>query len=198
MSTDVDAPDRPIWLIGLMAVGRVLASVTALLLVFFLAPFDRPVDASVGMILAVLLVLLLALIVVQVRAIVRSPLPGLRAVEGLALTVPLLILSFAVVYFLMSDGTPSTFNEPLTRTDALYFAVMVFSTVGLGDIAPVTENGRVAVTIQMTVNLVVIGIGIRVIATAIQQTRGSRRQLPSAVRGPAPPATPPGGDRSGR
>ena len=180
MSTDAEAPDRPIWLIGLMAVGRVLVSVTALLLVFFLAPFDRPVDASVGLILAVLLALLVVLIGVQVRAIVRSPLPGLRAVEGLALTVPLLILSFAAVYYLMSDGAPSTFSEPLTRTDALYFAVMVFSTVGLGDIAPVTENGRVAVTIQMTVNLVVIGIGIRVIATAIQQTRGSKRQLPSA------------------
>lgn len=174
---DPDAPGRPVWLIGVILVGRVLASTAALVLLYYRAPLDRPIDdASVLSVLALLLALLAVLVAVQVRAIVRSQTPGLRAVEGLAVTIPLLVLSFATTYFLMSNGSPSTFSEPLSRTDALYFALMVFSTVGLGDISPVTEIGRVAVTIHMAVNVLVVGVGIRVVTSAVQQTRGLKRQ----------------------
>ena len=36
-----------------------------------------------------------------------------------------------------------TFTEPLTRTDAQYFTVTIFATVGFGDITAVTQTARV-------------------------------------------------------
>ena len=50
--------------------------------------------------------------------------------------VPLFLLLFASTYFLMERASAASFTQPLTRTDALYFTVTVFSTVGFGDISP--------------------------------------------------------------
>jgi hypothetical protein len=52
------------------------------------------------------------------------------------------------VVLTMSLSAPHAFSEPLNRTAALYFAVTLFSTVGLGDIAPVSRR-RAVVTVQM-------------------------------------------------
>jgi Ion channel len=52
---------------------------------------------------------------------------------------PFYLLLFAATYYLMSINRPTAFSEGLGRTDALYFTVSVFATVGFGDIAPVSE-----------------------------------------------------------
>ena len=43
----------------------------------------------------------------------------------------------------------ASFTEPLTRADALYFTVTVFSTVGFGDITAKSETARVVLIVQM-------------------------------------------------
>ena len=64
----------------------------------------------------------------------------LRVVETLSLSVPLFLLAFAALYFVTAYDTPASFSEALSRTDALYFTVTVFASVGFGDIAPVSEG----------------------------------------------------------
>jgi hypothetical protein len=59
----------------------------------------------------------------------------------------------------------------LTRTDALYFTVTVFSTVGFGDITAKTEAARPVVTGQMIVDLVVIALMVKVVVGAVKQGR---------------------------
>ena len=61
----------------------------------------------------------------------------------------------------------------MTRTNALYFTVTVFATVGFGDITADTEAARLLVTGQMILDLIIIGVGARVIVGAI--TRGRQR-----------------------
>ena len=61
-----------------------------------------------------------------------------------------------------------------TRTDALYFTVTVFSTVGFGDITAVTEVARVLVTGQMIAGIAILGLGARIIVDAVK--RGQQRQ----------------------
>ncbi|MFI6024720.1 potassium channel family protein [Amycolatopsis magusensis] len=102
---------------------------------------------------------------------------GLQGIQALALTAPLFLLIFANGYHLLAHHVPGSFTEPLTRTDALYFAVTVFATVGFGDLAPVTQTARVLVTVQMVGNLLVLGVAPRVIVTAVRRTRhrGDRR-----------------------
>jgi hypothetical protein len=71
----------------------------------------------------------MAMTVYQVRAIIKTQYPGIRAIEALAATAPMFLLLFAATYFLMAQADLSNFNlHSLTRTDALYFTVTVFAT----------------------------------------------------------------------
>ena len=110
--------------------------------------------------------------VYQVRAIINASYPAIRAIEALAATAPLFLVLFAAIYFLMAQADLSNFNvQSLTRTDALYFTVTVFTTVGFGDIVATTQVARLVVTVQMILDLVVLGLGVRVFLGAVQRGR---------------------------
>jgi voltage-gated potassium channel len=116
-------------LIGL-GLLRSLAATVVLVALYYLLPLDHIKNVPLTLVAGILI--LLAVTVSQVRATIRARYPGLRAVEALALTVPLFLLLFASAYFTMSGTNPANFSTHLTRTDALYFTVTVFSTVGFG------------------------------------------------------------------
>jgi voltage-gated potassium channel len=165
-----------------LSLARTLGNVAVVLVGYYLLPLDRSFGWGTVVALGLGLLLVAALLVWQVHSILRSPHPALRAVETLALTVPLVLVLFALVYVLLDRSDPSAFSEALTRTDALYFVVTVFATVGFGDIVPVTEVARVLVTVQMLGDLVLIGLVLRVFLTAVD--RGRRR---AAERETGPP-----------
>jgi Ion channel len=153
---------------------RALASTVGLVAIYYLLPLDTTsIRVAVGM-LAFGLVALVGLVAFQVRSIIRAGHPALRAVGALATSVPLFLLLFAATYFVMSGISEANFNEPLTRTDALYFTVTVFTTVGFGDIVATTEGARVVVMGQMVAGIVIIGLGARIIVDAVK--RGQRRK----------------------
>jgi hypothetical protein len=163
------------------AVVRALfrAAVTAALLIalYYVVPMKSAMDtkAVVGLILALLA--LAAIIVWRVRDITRSEHPGLRAIQTLAIVVPLFILAFAATYYLAERANGSNFSEPLTRSGALYFSVTVFSTVGFGDITAKTDGARLVVTAQMFLDLLLLGFGARVFVGAVKL--GRQRHSPS-------------------
>ena len=142
--------------------------------IYYLLPLDRTSSWAAVTMLVIGLVLFIGLIAFQVRSIVRSRFPALRAIEALATSVPLFLLLFASVYVVMATISASNFSEPLTHTDALYFTVTVFSTVGFGDIAAKTEAARLVVTSQMIADLLIIGLGLRVIVGAVTRSRQQR------------------------
>jgi hypothetical protein len=84
----------------------------------------------------------------------------------------------------MERASAANFTQPLTRTDALYFAVTVFSTVGFGDITPKSEAARVVLIVQMLGDLAVLGAGIRILLGAVQRGRRQRSDTGSDA-GPA-------------
>jgi hypothetical protein len=47
----------------------------------------------------------------------------------------------------------------------------VFSTVGFGDITPTTDTMRLVVSAQMFIDLLVIGVGLKLIIGAVQRSR---------------------------
>jgi voltage-gated potassium channel Kch len=110
----------------------------------------------------------------HVRRITRSETPAIQALEGLFVAVPFFLLLFASTFFLMSQADASSFSAPLTRIDALYMTITTFSTVGFGDLTPRTETARAVVSGQMVLNLIVLGLGVRIIATAVQRGRDRR------------------------
>lgn len=98
---------------------------------------------------------------------------GLRAVEALATSLPLFLLLFSGTYVVMTAVSASNFGEKLTHTDALYFTVTVFTTVGFGDVTAKSEGARLLATGQMVTDPIILGIGAKIILGAV--TRGRQR-----------------------
>jgi hypothetical protein len=162
------------------AVARPTATATGLVVAYYLLPLDDRFDGGTLTGLVLGLIAVLALFLRQIRAIARSERPRLRAVEALATTVPLFVLLFASTYYLLERATPGSFTETLTRTDALYFALTVVSTVGFGDITARTETARIMVMVQMTGGIMLVGVAARVVVGAVQAAlrRRERDGLP--------------------
>ena len=164
-------PERRLVVRGVI---RAVLSATVLVTLYYLLPLDTSSTAAAVTILVIGLAFLIGMVTWQVRAIIRSPYPAVRGIQAFATSVPLFLLLFAATYFVMAKVTAGTFTQPLTRTDSLYFTVTVFSTVGFGDITAKTEVARLVVTVQMIADLVIIGLGARVILGAVK--RGQQRR----------------------
>ena len=157
---------------------RVAGSVAALVALYYLLPLDHSSTPAAVTILLTGLAGFIVLVVVQVRLIIRSPFPSLRAVESLAVSVPLFLLLFAGTYVVLAALSAANFGGHLSHTDGLYFTVTVFSTVGFGDITAKTETARLVVTGQMIADLVILGLAIKAIVGAVRH--GLQRQPQAA------------------
>lgn len=142
------------------ALLRPLFAACLLLIGYFLLPFNQESDWNV-LASAVGAVLLLAFCLWEIRNFVHATYPLAAALEMLAALVTLYLISFSTVYFFLSDYHPGSFNEHLTRMDALYFCLTVFTTTGFGDIDAVSQGARIAVSVQMASNLLLLGLGFR-------------------------------------
>lgn len=153
---------------------RALIAAVVLVTLYFVIPlvWIDLLPPPVAMVVAALV--LVGVSVWQVLAIIRAEEPGLRAVEALAVIAPLYLLVFAAIYFLMAHNDPANFTQTLTRMDALYFTVTVFATVGFGDIAAASQTARVIVTVQMVLNLILLGAGLRLLTVAVKHGRGEK------------------------
>jgi voltage-gated potassium channel len=167
-----------------VALALLRASLTATVLValYYTVPVGGAMDAPTVALLLGGLLLFAVVISWQIRAILESRYPGLRAVEALASAIPLFLLLFALVYFKLADLQAQAFSEPLNRTDALYFTITVFSTVGFGDITPETQPARIVTMVQMLGDLVVVGLVLQVMLGAVKAGR-QRRDATSAGSG---------------
>jgi hypothetical protein len=160
--------------LGAQSVGAVLRpaiTATATFALYALAPWDHRPDGAAAVRLAAWLAVFAAIFLWQLHAVMRSGHPAWRAVEAVAVSVPLLLVLFASTYVVTERATPGSFSEPLTRIDAMYFTVTVFATVGFGDVAARTETARLLVTVQMLVDLVLIGVIAKVLVGAVQRRR---------------------------
>ncbi|GAA2796372.1 hypothetical protein GCM10010441_22000 [Kitasatospora paracochleata] len=196
-----DVPKRQRRLLVVVALLRPLLTATGLVTAYYLLPLDKGFtgDTVVGLALGLLAVAVL--IGWQTWAIVRARYPRLRAVEALATTFPLFVLLFAVTYFLMERSEPGSFTQHLDRTDSLYFTITVFTTVGFGDIAAVTDPARITVTVQMVGDLILLGIAARVILGAVHaglDRRGLPGDTADAPDAPDTGRTPPDEGDGGR
>jgi voltage-gated potassium channel len=159
---------------------RALTATTVLVALYYLSPLDRLDSVPLEVSLAIALLVLLGVAMWEIRAIIRASHPGVRAIQALATTVPLFLLLFAATYFLMAQADPANFStHTLTRTDALYLTITIFATVGFGDITATSQSTRLLVSAQMILDLLVLGLGIRVFVGAVQ--RGRQHQAPDPI-----------------
>jgi voltage-gated potassium channel len=110
----------------------------------------------------------------QTRRVARAEMPELQAIQALGMVIPLFFLVFATLYLSLDHANPRAFSQPLDHTAALYLTITVFSTVGFGDITPVNNAARIAVSIQMLLDLVVLGFGVRAVFGVAKSSFESR------------------------
>ena len=156
---------------------RAAGSTAVLLAIYYVLPLNHTARWIAIVALVIGLAALVGLVAFQVRAISGSRYPGLRALEALAITVPLFLLLFASTYVVIAAISARSFGQPMNHTDALYFTVTVFATVGFGDITATAAVARLVVTGQMIIDLVILGLGARVILGAV--SRGRERRPPA-------------------
>lgn len=170
-----------------LSVLRTLMLAIGLVLAYSLAPLNQRPANLLGVKLLLSLVIVAGLLAFHITAVLRSPNPRLRALEAAGLTLPMLLIVFATTYVVLSHAVPSSFNEHLGKTAALYFTVTVFTTVGFGDIVPVTQEARIMVTVQMVADLVLIGVVAKVLLGAVQiRTEGMRSSSTGRDKEPDP------------
>jgi voltage-gated potassium channel len=176
----IPTSSRYAWKLGFLVLLQTTLLVAALFAAYFLLPTRNSDEGSDLPWLILELCVFGVIVGLQVPAIVNAKHPVLRAVETLAIIVPLYLLIFARIYLSYSLNDPSTFSQPLNDVTALYFTVTVFASVGFGDIVAQTDTMRLFVTAQMLLNLVLFGAVIRLLALAAR--RGvARRDGQAAV-----------------
>lgn len=114
-----------------------------------------------------------ALSVWEARAVLRADRPWVRAVLALSVAVPMFFVFFASTYYVLEGVQPGSMSEPLTKIDAMYLTVTIATTVGFGDITPVTEAARVLASVHMACNLIVLGVTVKVLTAAAKQASQS-------------------------
>ncbi len=135
----------------------------AVLALYYLLPDRRSSVADGGIRLGVGITAVAAFIAWQTTRIGAAELPELRAVEAVGTALPLFLAVFSGIFLTMSHSLPSNFSQPLDHTSALYFTITIFSTVGFGDITPKTDPARIVVSVQMLLDLVIIGVVVRLL-----------------------------------
>jgi voltage-gated potassium channel len=139
-----------------------------IVLAFFLLPMTAADEIRGGVILGAGLTAVALVLAWHIRMILVAPYPAARAISALVVTVPLFLVVFATIYYLMGAADGAQWSEHLTRMDALYYTVTVFATVGFGDITAVSQAARTVTTLQMIAGLTLVGVIARVVVGAVQ------------------------------
>jgi preprotein translocase subunit YajC len=139
---------------------------TVVVVTYFAVPLSSHATARAGVFLGGSMIALAAIVWWHLHSVMNSRVPRIRSIAALITTLPLFLVVFATAYFILSRSDGANFSERLTRLDALYFALTVFTTVGFGDIAPMTQLARATTTLQMAADLVLVGLLVRALVGA--------------------------------
>ena len=161
---------------------RIGCVVTLMFVGYAIAPLDYRADGDVAIRALATIGVIVIVVGLQFRAIQGARFPALRAIEGFALILPLLLLGFAGTYVRMSTANPDAFSQPLDRVGGVYFSMTILSTVGFGDITAATNAARITVMLQMLADVIVIGVVARLMINSVKLHTGRTRDEPGDGR----------------
>jgi voltage-gated potassium channel len=104
------------------------------------------------------LIMLLILIIFQKSFFIKTPNP-LRTEQWLALASIAFVLTYATIGSYLLRDQYHNLND---WVDAIYYALVTYTTIGYGDIVPITQNAKV-----FTCSVIIIGVSTFVAATGL-------------------------------
>lgn len=167
--------------VALTTLAETLLVTVGIGLVYWLLPVQDGINADWVIRLVAGLLITAGVVVWQAWSISRSTRPILRAVRGIIVSLAIFVVAFASTYLGISHQQPSSFSDPLTKLDALYFTVTVVATVGFGDIVPRSEIARSITTVQMLLDLVFLATAGRLLISTATHRRARRDRTDERV-----------------
>jgi hypothetical protein len=157
------------------AIARVLGVVAVTLVAYVVIPVEGDGAARAAALGALLgIAIILVVFFRQISRVSRSRRPVLVAVEALVLVFGLFLCFFALLYVSISSGDTGAFTQDVDKVAGIYFATTVLTTVGFGDISPVSDTARVMVTLQMVLGMVLIGTAFKALGFSAKRAVTSR------------------------
>ncbi len=157
------------------AIARVLGVVAVTLLGYFLLPIEGASAASAAAVAACAgITVILIVFFRQISRVSRSRRPVLAALEALVLVFGLFLSFFALLYVAISESDPDAFTQGVDKVAGIYFTTTVLTTVGFGDISPVSDTARIMVTLQMVLGMVLIGTAFKALGFSAKRAVNSR------------------------
>jgi len=152
-----------------LAIAKVLATWVVLFGGYYLAPVSLLGARHAFVTLLATSAVFVLVLAWQIRRIGRASLPTVHAVQALGLLIPFFLVLFAAFYLSLSSSSAESFSAVLDHAGAFYFTVTVFATVGFGDIVPTTSYARLVTSVQMLLDLVVLGAVVRIVLFAARR-----------------------------
>lgn len=154
------------------------AAASAILIVLYVVvPAASHSNAATLIRMTVVMIVFLVTLGYQLRSILVSDHPNIRAAEALVVTFVAVVVAFSFGYLSMSHASPGNFSQHLDKVKSVYFTLTIITTVGFGDITPATDAARVVVCVQYLLDLFLILGVARVFISAARHAQ-SRREAP--------------------
>jgi len=142
---------RPAWL-------RHVLSAAGLLVIYYAIPVGS-FGVTGRTVLSLFLTLLgIAVLAIAITGQVRRQLAmdPTAHVQSLFMLLELVVVVFAIGYYIVAISAPGQIADLHTRTDSLYFTLSTLTTIGFGDVHAVGQLARVLVIIQMVFDVVFV------------------------------------------
>ena len=157
---------------------------------YFMVPVSPRLPAEAIVLRALAAVAVIALlafgIVWQIRLTTEHGLD--RRVDGLVVSLVIVVLAFALGFYLLNAQDPEQLDGLSTRVDALYFTMSTLTTVGFGDVHATGQAARIMVVVQMAFNLVFVATAAAVLSARVRAAASKRvenRLAPPKPSGPS-------------
>lgn len=157
------------WRLLAGAAMRVVVLVGGTLVVYRLLPIEESTGSWIVVSSFLLLVALGVAFTLMLLRIGRSAHPLVAGIEALSLVFGMFLSLFAFIYVSFSALDPGAFSQPIDKVGGIYFSMTILATVGFGDISAVSDVARVTVTLQMVLDMVLIGVAFKLLAGATRR-----------------------------
>lgn len=164
------------------AILRPVLAIGGTLGVYAIVPIRESTAAAVAVFALASLVVVGVVFLRRLGQIPHSRYPVVSAVESLVLVFGMFLSLFAFTYVSMSADSAESFTEPLDKVAGVYFSVTVLATVGFGDIAPISNEARILVTVQMILDLVLIGVAVKLLGNTARRVVAERTVTDTAPK----------------
>lgn len=153
---------RPGWL-------RLLLGSLGLLVAFYAIPVsNQPARIGLPLALAVTLAGMAVLAWAIAEQVIRHRRGVRQNIPFMFMLLNLVVIFFALGYFILVEHSANQFTGIATRTDSLYFTVTILGTVAFGDVHAVGQFARTLVTLQIVFDFIFVAALISTIGSSLR------------------------------